>query len=286
MARVETTLQQNITPMPKVNQLLEATPPDTPAAVGYLASFAMTALATAVAVGIDRGVTIPNLSLIFVVPVIIAGVGFGLGPSLLSAVLGALAFNFFLTEPRYTLMVNDPANVWAIGLLFLIGLIVSGIAFTSRRRATDAALLRWQMTILEGYSRDIVMTDDPKAIVSTASRALAALFDVPVVVVLIADGEVVSIDRISAVDPQEADLEAARSSLAEGRVARAGVYPGLASRFDFWPVATSTGHGAVIGLAFDPDERPPAPDTLVGTVGSVLALALDRQYVRDGSPAR
>jgi K+-sensing histidine kinase KdpD len=71
-----------------------------------------------VAVGVDRGVTIPNLSLVFVVPVVIAGVGFGLGSSLCSAILGALAYNFFLTEPRYSLVVDDPANIWAIGLLF------------------------------------------------------------------------------------------------------------------------------------------------------------------------
>jgi hypothetical protein len=51
-----------------------------------------------------------------------------------SAILGALAFNFFLTEPRYTLAVDDPANIWAIGLLFVVGLIVSGVAFTSRQR--------------------------------------------------------------------------------------------------------------------------------------------------------
>jgi hypothetical protein len=116
--------------------------------VRYLASFAMTAVATVVAVGIDRGVSIPNLSLIFVVPVIIAVLAFGLGASLCSAVLGALAYNFFLTEPRYTLDVNDPADIWAIGLLFLVGLIVSGVAYTSRRRASDAALLRRQATVL------------------------------------------------------------------------------------------------------------------------------------------
>ena len=61
---------------------------------------------------------------------------------------------------------------------------------------------------------------------------------------------------------------------------RAGIYPALASRFDFWPVATAVGQGAVIGLAFDPDERPSVPDTLVDIVGSVLALVLDRQHVR------
>jgi K+-sensing histidine kinase KdpD len=160
-------------------------------AMRYLASIAMTALATVVAVGVDAKVTIPNLSLVFVVPVIIAGVSLGLGPSLCSAVLGALAFNFFLTEPRYTLAVDDPANIWAIGLLFVVGLIASGVAFTSHRRAAEAALLRRQTSVLQGYSRDLVAADHMQAIVSTTSQALAALFQAPAVVMLVNDDRVV-----------------------------------------------------------------------------------------------
>ena len=224
--------------------------------VRYLASIAMTAAATVVAVGVDSKVSIPNLSLVFVVPVIIAGVSLGLGPSLCSAVLGALAFNFFLTEPRYSLAVDDAANIWAIGLLFVVGLIVSGVAFTSRQRATEAALLRRQAIVLQGYSRDVVAADNANAIVSITSRALAALFQVPVVVMLVTEGEVVFLEQIGDVEPKEAELEAARSSLATGTVVRSDVYPNLASRFDFWPVQTAEGQNAVIGLAFDPDERP------------------------------
>jgi len=252
----------------------------------YLASIAMTAAATVVAVGVDSTVTIPNLSLVFVVPVIVAGVSLGLGPSLCSAILGALAFNFFLTEPRYSLAVDEPANVWAIGLLLVIGLIVSGVAFTSRQRATEAALLRRQANVLQGYSRDVVAADSTNAIVSITSQALAALFKVPVVVMLVAEGRVVSLEQVGNVEPQEAELEAARSSLATGTVARSGVYPNLASRFDFWPVETAEGQNAVVGLAFDPDERPSAPDTLVNIVVRILALVLDRQHARVRRPAR
>ena len=274
MAGVELKPRQVITPMPDADPILG---PTAPVVVRYLASFAMTAVATAVAVGVDSKLTIPNLSLVFVVPVIIAGVSLGLGPSLCSAILGALAFNFFLTEPRYSLAVDDPANVWAIGLLFVVGLIVSGVAFTSHRRAAEAALLRRQVTVLQGYSRDLVAADNTKTIVSITSKALAALFQVPVVVMLVTDATVVSLERVGDIEPQKAELEAARSSLATGTVVRGGIYPDLASRFDFWPVKTAEGQNAVIGLAFDPDDRPSAPpDALVDIVGSVLGLVLDR----------
>jgi len=270
-------LRQDITSMPDADPLTGSVASEV---LRYLASLAMTAVATIAAVGVDFTVTIPNLSLVFVVPVIIAGVSLGLGPSLFSAILGALSFNFFLTEPRYSLAVDDPANIWAIGLLFVVGLIVSGVAFTSRRRATEAALLRTQATVLQGYSCDLVATDNTKAIVSITSQALAALFQVPVILMLVADGTVVSIEKIGDLEPQETELEAARSSLATGDAMRAGVYPNLTSRFDFWPVKTAEGNNAVIGLAFDPDERPSAPDVPVDIVASVLALALDRRRVR------
>ena len=283
MAGVKSKPRQVITPMPDVDSLFG---PTAPVVVRYLASFAMTAVATTVAVVVESKLTIPNLSLVFVVPVVIAGVSLGLGPSLCSAILGALAFNFFLTEPRYTLVIDDPANVWAMGLLFVVGLIVSGVAFTSHRRASEAALLRRQATVLQGYSRDLVAADNTKAIVSISSQALAALFQVPVVVMLITEGKVVSLERVGDLEPQKAELEAARSSLATGTVVRGGTYPDLASRFDFWPVKTAEGQNAVIGLAFDPDERPSAPDALVDVVGSVLALALDRQHVRVRRDAR
>ncbi|WP_431324835.1 DUF4118 domain-containing protein [Rhizobium sp. YTU87027] len=286
MADVESKLEPEVTTMPVTDPLPDSRPWEASALVGYLASFTMTAIAAVVAVGIDRGLTIPNVSLVFVVPVIVAGVSFGFGPSLCSAVLGALAYNFFLTEPRYTLVVDDPANIWAICLLFLVGLIVSGIAFTSRRRAADAALLRRQATVLQAYSRDVVAADSTNTLISVTSQTLAALFQVPATVMLVAEGKVISVKSVGGLQPEEADFEAARLSLEVGTVARAGVYPALGSRFDFWPVATGEGWGAVIGLAFDPSNRPSAPETSIDIVGSVLALALSRLRSPVGRDAR
>jgi K+-sensing histidine kinase KdpD len=277
VAKVESELQQDLTPAPDADPLFG---PVASESLRYLASIGMTAAATVVAVGLDSKVTIPNLSLVFVIPVIIAGLSLGLGPSFCSAILGALAFNFFLTEPRYSLAVDDAANIWAIGLLFVVGLIVSGVAFTSRQRATEAALLRRQAAVLQGYSRDVVAADNTNAIVSITSKALAALFQVPAFVMLVTKDRVVSLERVGDVEPQEAELEAARSTLETGTAVHSGVYPNLTSRFDFWPVETAEGQNAVIGLAFDPDERPSEPDALVNIVVRVLALVLDRQHVR------
>jgi K+-sensing histidine kinase KdpD len=250
-----------------------------PALVRYLSAVAMTALATLVAVAFDSQATIPNISLIFVLPVIVCAAIFGLGSSLCAAVLGALAYNFFLTEPRYTFVVDDAANIWAIALLFVVGCIASAVASTARRRADDAALLQRQAAALHVYSRHVVAANDMRTVVSETASTLEKLFHVPVVVMLKSEEAVDIVERRGAIAPVGAEMEAARSSLKSSQPV-AGVYPFDTSRFDFWPVVPSSGQQAVIGLAFDPDERPRTPGVLVEIVGGVLALALDRQRLQ------
>jgi two-component system sensor histidine kinase KdpD len=280
MSAQKTTSRGGITPLRDIDpysafELIKA-----PFAVRYLAAFMMTAVAAAVAVGVDSTVTIPNLSLVFVIPVVIAAVIFGLGSSLFSAILGALAYNFFLTEPRYTLIVDDPANIWAIGLLFVVGCTVSAVASTARHRTDDAVLLERQAKTLQTYSRDILAADNPRAIASTSSNALEVLFKVPVVVMIMSPPVVDLVEKRGKFELFDVEVEAGRASLTDGTVIPARVYPFDASRFDFWPVTTSTGQRAVIGLAFDPGERPSTVGTLVEIIGSLLALALDRQHLK------
>ena len=135
--------------------------------------------------------------------------------------------------------------------------------------------------MLQRYSRDIAALESVEAVISTTCRAAASLFRVPAVVMLMAEGKAVSTTRVGNAETGEAELEAARAALATGSVMRGGVYPNAASRFDFWPVRTAGGRSAVVGLAFDPDERPAAPDALVEIAANILAVALDRQFWRE-----
>ena len=221
MVDVQSKLRQDIAPTPDADPLFGPV-------VRYLASIAMTVVATVVAIGVDSKIAIPNLSLVFVVPVIIAGVSLGLGPALCSAILGSLAFIFFLTEPRYSLAVDDAANIWAIGLLFIVGLIVSGVAFTSRQRAAEAALLRRQVIVLQNYGRDVVAADNTNAIVLITSNALAALFQVPVVVILRPEDEDDFLNSRRR-EPQAAQLEASTKYFQLETVLRGSILP------EIWP---------------------------------------------------
>jgi K+-sensing histidine kinase KdpD len=248
------------------------------APIRYIGSVVLTAVATFLAVAVDDMIHIPNLSLVFVLPVVISAASFGWGPSLLSAVLGSLAYNFFLTDPRFSLQVEDPANIWAIGLLFVVASVVSTVAATARRRADEVSLREEQSVVLELLCQNLLKAKDVTAVASGAKMALDSLFRVPATVLIFQTKSGQLVARAGDQELTDAELDAARSSVAIGRVARGGIYPNDKSRFDFWPAKTSN-LDAVVGLAFNPDRRPRAADALVNIVASYVAMAADRVFL-------
>lgn len=256
--------------------------------LGYAVALALVAVAALAALVVERAAPVPNLSLIFVLPVVIAAASFGWGPALAAAVSGVLAYNFFLIEPRQSLRVSDPANLWALGLLLLIAALVSVIAAQSRRRALKAWEAAEQANALQALARALVGATDRASIAGACAEALARLFRVPAAIYVEAGDE---LERAAAARgaPGPADDEAARWALASRLPTRGGAYPVDESAFDFWPILSHQRRRAVVGVSFAGREegRPEAPDRLVEIVGGYLAVALDREaYAADALQGR
>ncbi|HEX5262368.1 MAG TPA: DUF4118 domain-containing protein [Phenylobacterium sp.] len=247
-------------------------------AAAYGLSLAMVAAATLAAVLVARVQTIPNLSLIFVLPVVIAAVSFGWGPALAAAVGGVLAFNFFLIAPLYSLNVADPANLWALILLLITAAIVSAVAAQSRRRALEAGKAADQATALQALARSLVAATGGQGAAAASAEALARLFQAPAVV-LLQDEDLAIAGQAGGGELTAADFEAAGWALAARMQTRGGAYPVEGAAYDFWPVVTPQRQQAVIGVAISLAEtgRPDAPERLVEIVSGYLAVALDRE---------
>jgi K+-sensing histidine kinase KdpD len=248
-------------------------------AAAYALSFAMVAAATLAAVLVDQVQTVPNLSLIFVLPVVIAAVSFGWGPSLAAAVAGALAYNFFLIEPLYTLRVADPANIWALFLLLITAAIVSAVAAQSRRRALEAWSAADQATALQALARSLVGANGGNDAAKASVEALARLFQAPAVVFLHGETDLDVTAQAGGGELTAADHEAASWALAARMPTRGGAYPVEAAAYDFWPVVTPQRQQAVIGVSISLSDagRPDNPERLVEIVSGYLAVALDRE---------
>lgn len=245
----------------------------------YALSLLMVAAATLAAVLVDQVQTVPNLSLIFVLPVVISAVSFGWGPALAAAVAGVLAFNFFLIAPRYSLNVADPANLWALILLLITAAIVSAVAAQSRRRAVEAWTAADQATALQALARSLVAASGGAGSAEASAQALARLFQAPAVVLLQGENALEVTAQAGGGELSAADLEAAGWALAARMPTRGGAYPVEEAAYDFWPVVTPQRQQAVIGVAISLGEagRPENPERLVEIVCGYLAVALDRE---------
>jgi K+-sensing histidine kinase KdpD len=88
----------------------------------------------------------------------------------MTAAAACLSFNFFHTQPLYTLRVHSDNDIWTIALLFIIGLAVGEVAVFARSNRTNAIVERTGLTHLEAISA-IVAEDQPFGVVWPAVRA-------------------------------------------------------------------------------------------------------------------
>ncbi len=246
--------------------------------LGYAVAAGLVAAATALALWLEAAVRVPNLSLLFVLPVVLSAIRFGTGPALSAAGLGVLAYNFFLLEPRHTLRVTDSGDVLALVLLLLVAVAVSAVAAQARRRTQEAVEAADRAAAVRELARDLMAERSPEGLARRCADALARMFHTRACVLLV-DGDELRGGASDGEALAPADLDAARWAAAAGLATRGGAYPVGESSFDFWPLKTPLRRQAVLGVALSRLDagRPLQPERLVETVLGYLGVALDRE---------
>jgi two-component system sensor histidine kinase KdpD len=250
--------------------------PPLPLAAQYGLSLLFVALATVLALLVQKLISALNLTLIYVLPVIVAASLFGWGPSLLAVVTGVAAFDFFFTAPYYSLAIDDPSEIWAAVLLLIIGSIVTSVAAESRRRALEAAKAAERAEALGALAHAVIECRPQREILQAAASALYRIFGAPAAVLLYRDDAIDALATAGGAEVTQADKDAARGALSSHLNTRGETYPYDQTYFDFWPVSTPAGCNCVLGVDFahSARERPPSPEKLVEVVAGYVAAAL------------
>lgn len=116
--------------------LLRGGRPGLPA--GLVAAVVSVAVATAIVYGLKQIAPVDSLGVVYVLPVLVLSIYWGLGLGLLTALLSAAAFNFFHLPPVGRFTIADSRD-W-VGLLIFLGvaLAASSLAELARTRAAEA----------------------------------------------------------------------------------------------------------------------------------------------------
>jgi two-component system sensor histidine kinase KdpD len=105
---------------------------------GYLAAL-LPVLGTVVLVPLRGSLNLSSDVLVFVLLSVVAALVGGLGPALVSAVLGSMLLNYFFTPPLHTLSVGDTNNAFTLVVFVAVSMLVSWAVDLAARRTHDAA---------------------------------------------------------------------------------------------------------------------------------------------------
>jgi two-component system sensor histidine kinase KdpD len=249
----------------------------------YLEGALTTALATGLGVFIDAHIVLPNISLLYVVPVLIAAARHGLVPSLWVSALCVLAYNFFFLPPLYEFTIRDPANVVALFLFMFVAIAASALAARTRSQ-TEAARREARTTAeLYAFSRKIAGVVELYDLLWIVVTHLARLLNAEVVMLMPekspGDGKLAP---RAAFPPDsefsDADLAAARWSWDADHPTGRGTDTLPGGRWLFVPISTSRAGVGVIGvLPLKAGRELGASERrLLEAVGNQAAVAIER----------
>ena len=126
----------------------------------YLYSFLLVAVATILGYPLRGAVSPTNIVMLYLCAVVISALYLRLKFAIISSFLGVLAFNFFFTEPYFSLTVNDSQYIITFVALFAISVIISVLVSRAKKQTRAAIKRESQIQALFSLNRDLYTAKD------------------------------------------------------------------------------------------------------------------------------
>ncbi len=256
------------------------------ALMSYLSGASVIAVATGMAWGFRMlGLSEANIVLAFLLGVAAAAAWLGRGPSIFASFLAVLSFNFFFTEPRFTLLVNETQYVFTFAVMLVIALLVSTL--TSRiREHSEASVAREKRTeMMYQFSRKLSATTGRHQIVSVAEQQLAEILKTEVAILLPdADGRIGAVTTQSGLGREPSLRSMAQWVFEHGKMAGAGTETHSEGSALCLPLASPEGTVGVLAMKSSRQDLLFLPDMrrLLDVFSSQVALAILRDRLAEG----
>jgi two-component system sensor histidine kinase KdpD len=156
---------------PSLGPLLAPTPP--PRRVGIAAAVAGVVLGTALIYPLKHLAPVVSLSVVYLPVVLIVSVTWGAWLGFLTAVLAALAFNYFHLPPVGRFTIRDSSNWVALVTFVVVAMIASSLAEIVRARTRDADERRREADLAAEMARLLLRGNSLAEALPTAAARLA-----------------------------------------------------------------------------------------------------------------
>ncbi len=240
-----------------------------------------TLAALALSAALKSWLALGNLSLLFLGAVLVSAILAGTRSAMLAAVLGFVSFNFFLTEPRFSLAMVEDDQVVTVVVYLLVAVVVGQLAGSARKRLLALRASREQTYQLLTFARELAVATDRARVGEVGVATLMRWLGCPVVMLDATDDkeDVALLHSAPAGQRLEPD---ARTAVAWTRLHRRPSGQGTEQPMDTdWqviPLVEQDHLVALICLALGKREHPPWPheEGRVDAMLRMLTLALER----------
>jgi two-component system sensor histidine kinase KdpD len=238
-------------------------------------------VATAINLGLHSYITLADITMIYLLAVVLVASRVTRAPALFASVLAVAALDFAFVEPRWTFAVRDLRHILTFAIMLVVGVIVSTLTVRIRAQASAARQRERRTASLLALSRELAVRQAARDIASAGAQQVEALLGIPTAVLLAdANGEALE-SYAGAGTPQaanERELAVARWVLEHRRPAGRGTETLPAARFTFLPLIGSSRTVGVFGVDSGDRSEPLAPSEqqLLETIVTQVASSLER----------
>ena len=131
---------------------------------------------TAALVALRPYLTVLDLNLIYLLPVLVAAARWGNVPAISAAILSVLCLDFFFVPPFYTLTVAQPRNAFTLLIFLVVGIITSSLASRLRSEAEAAQTREARTAALYRLSRAFVAVEDLQHLLELVAEEVGETF--------------------------------------------------------------------------------------------------------------
>lgn len=107
----------------------------------------------------------------------------------LASLLSVVAFNFFFTDPRFTLAAADPDYPVTFFIMLIASILSSSLATQVKKQARQSAQKAYYMELLMDSNQKLQQGRDEQEIIQLAAEQLSALLDRPILYALAIKGQ-------------------------------------------------------------------------------------------------
>jgi two-component system sensor histidine kinase KdpD len=119
---------------------------------------------------------LPDMVALYLLAITLCATLYGRGPSLLAATLSVLAYDFFFIPPVFTFAVTDLRHIVTFAVMFVVGVIISGLTLRIRRHEREARTREERTSVLYALSQDLSRAEGEQEASSLFARRAKETF--------------------------------------------------------------------------------------------------------------